>query len=82
MTDVGLHVCSHAPRPLLCKSQWGKSQEGVGCEGSGWEWGVPIPSIETRHRKMCVWELQNTHTRLLALCCPVIPCRGLAGQGT
>lgn len=48
MTDQGLHVCSRAPRPLLCKSQQGKSQEGVGCEGSRWEWGIPIPSTGTR----------------------------------
>lgn len=43
MTEPGLHVCPHAPRPLQCKSQ-----QGVGCEGSGWKWGVPTPSTGIR----------------------------------
>lgn len=84
MTEPGLHVCSRAPRPLHCRSQQGKSQEGVGCGGSGWEWGVPIPGTGIRDAaqgEMWVWDLQNTHRRLLAWCCPVIPCRGVAGQG-
>lgn len=44
----GLHICSHAPRTLHCKSQHSKSQEGVECEGSGWEGGVPIPRTGIR----------------------------------
>lgn len=48
MTDPGLHMCLRAPRPLLCKSQQGKSQEGVGCEESAWEWGAPIPGTRIK----------------------------------
>lgn len=48
VTDPGLQIYLHVPRSIRLQKPAGKGQVGAGCEGSGWEWGVPIPSIGIR----------------------------------
>lgn len=69
-------MCVHMhPDPSSAKASRVKARrewDVRGQDGSG-EFPSPAQGPGMGHREMWVWELQNTHTKLLALCCPVIP---------